>query len=628
KPSDTWEEFLVDATTWTWTTETGSGYVKLKGDASFAPGNKVDVHIEWTLEDEDQLIEFKWKTTNDWKEFADVQQIIRNGQIEVNGATTDNWYRFYKTDDTLLDGQLPADVSYNNITDSLKNRYKLVGNSKDIDWRWDSTFDKNGTPTTSDVTVNCVNTNGKYGSNGYVEHVFNIGAVSKGQYVETIQHWHDAETIYLATLRNLEMDGVGVDRRLTTDSGNTVDSDHWGGMCYPSNASDRSSHVLNDGTDEVAIKFSGFRTLSKILIYVSAITSAGGTDLRARVVTDSAGDPSGTLGHANLTNTVELSSLSAGWNEITFTEGSLTAATSYWLRFDLENYSGSDTITFTTAYGASLSSLDTIDNDWFKDYKEYTGSWSATDQGECLVVLMYGASNAGYYNIMRYGTDGNMITGGATPGTGYYPPIKNDETTLYRTIVQIRPVDDVWKATKDLADEGIIDESSWGLSTVWAGFYEGPSAPDAKQFWDNQFGPDTEDSIYVCDQDTNQNEVLSEWNGITTNLDQETTDGPVVHSGDWVDTRIENYDASGNWEDTGPGLQIKEDRWGVWEFWFKVTDNFAADDEPEVKFYNLGGSGGVTLTGCRFSYLVVTADSSSSSSSESSSSSSSSSEIF
>jgi hypothetical protein len=159
KPNAVWEEFLVDDASWTWTTEVGRGYVRLKGDAFFAPGNKIAVHIEYTLEDKDQLIEFKWKTTNNYKDFADVQQIVRNGRINVNGGneTPDGcWYRVYKKDDSIEDGPLPANITFNNITDSLENRYKLQGNSKDIDWRWNGSFDKNGVVTPSDVTIRIV----------------------------------------------------------------------------------------------------------------------------------------------------------------------------------------------------------------------------------------------------------------------------------------------------------------------------------------------------------------------------------------------------------------------------------------------------------------------------------------
>ena len=172
KPSAEWEEFLVDQATWEWSMDSGTGWVKLIGDAYFAPGNKIHVHMEYTLEDEDTLLEIKQRTTNDWKDFAAVEQVYRNGQIDVNGGGSDCWYRVYRGDGKGIhaDGQLPADVSFNNITDSLQNRYKLIGNSKDIDWRWDDTYDKNGTPTTSDITINVVNTDGKYGSNGYVEH--------------------------------------------------------------------------------------------------------------------------------------------------------------------------------------------------------------------------------------------------------------------------------------------------------------------------------------------------------------------------------------------------------------------------------------------------------------------------
>ena len=110
KPGAVWEEFLVDAGSWTWTTEVVSGYVKLMGDAGFAPAGKIAVHIEWTLEDADKLIEFKWRTDNSYKNFADVQQIIRNGQIDVNGAGAESYYKFYPIGADNIIGDLPDDA--------------------------------------------------------------------------------------------------------------------------------------------------------------------------------------------------------------------------------------------------------------------------------------------------------------------------------------------------------------------------------------------------------------------------------------------------------------------------------------------------------------------------------------
>jgi len=229
KPNAIWEEFLVDEVEWTWSTDSGTGWVKLIGDAEFGPAGKFPVHLEWYLADDDQFLKITWRTTNGWKDFADTKAIFRNGQIAIEGNETGNWCRTYNSDGSIhADEDLPTDSSHNNITEDLKNEYRLW-NQKFIWWKWDSTFDKNGTPTTSDVDINIVNTNGKYGSNGYVEHSIKTGAVLKGEYVETVHYWHDAETYYMATLRNFEMSG-GTDRRYEAGGGNTVDSSKWFGL--------------------------------------------------------------------------------------------------------------------------------------------------------------------------------------------------------------------------------------------------------------------------------------------------------------------------------------------------------------------------------------------------------------
>lgn len=49
-----------------------------------------------------------WKL---WKDFADTEQVIRNGQIRVNDSETDNWYRVYDTDGHIRAdgaGEFPA----------------------------------------------------------------------------------------------------------------------------------------------------------------------------------------------------------------------------------------------------------------------------------------------------------------------------------------------------------------------------------------------------------------------------------------------------------------------------------------------------------------------------------------
>jgi len=245
KITDEWDEVLFDAVAWTWSTDSGGGWVKLIGDAEFGPAGKLPVHCEWYLGDEDQFLKITVRIDNNFKDYADTKFIVRNGQIQVNGDPNDNWYRIKNADGSIhAEGPLPADASHNNLAENLKNEYKLW-NNKYIWWKWDSEWDDNGTPTTSDVDINISSANSKYGSNGYTEHVYKTGASAKNTYKETVHYWHDAETYYMATLRNFEMSG-GTDRRLQGDGGNTLDNSKWFGLEFNDGAEFVPSPYLLD----------------------------------------------------------------------------------------------------------------------------------------------------------------------------------------------------------------------------------------------------------------------------------------------------------------------------------------------------------------------------------------------
>ena len=90
KITDSWTEILFDAVSWTWSTDSGTGWVKLIGDADFGPAGKLPVHVEWYLADGDQFIKITVRIDNNWKNYADSKFIVRNGQIRVNDNPNDN----------------------------------------------------------------------------------------------------------------------------------------------------------------------------------------------------------------------------------------------------------------------------------------------------------------------------------------------------------------------------------------------------------------------------------------------------------------------------------------------------------------------------------------------------------
>jgi hypothetical protein len=622
KTGPNWTYHLVDEVSWTWTTDSGSGWVKLIGDTDFA-GGKIVVHVEWTLEDGDKFLEVKWKMTNNFKDLDDSKMVVRNGQIGVNGATTDNWYRFYKTDDSLLDGQLPADAGpYNESTDSLQPQYRLIGNSKSIHWKWETTWDNNGSSSTTNVDVGCVNTNGKYGSNGYVYHEFNTGAWDKGTYKEVTMHWHDVETYFGASLNVFEMNGTN--RNWTGDSGNTVKQ-----LC-PQGIILTSEHVVyslaNLLDERIAVKIAGGgQTVSSIYVQLSSwLSSPTSGSIKVGIMDDSSGSPSGSyresgnaMGSLDATNITTTET----WFEVSLTTATtLTKDTTYWVIIDvdtdkpdvaIEGFYSDDGNAYLTdgIYGEVHT------NSWYTGYKASTdgGAWSALfTHGAFGVVLISSTPGDSAYGLWapdgKYGTARNYFDQNAQ--SDFRPLIKNDETTLYRTVFQIKPLDDAWKATKDAIDDAYFAATA---TFTWAGFEQGNTAPDAKQFWASDWAGEGQNymDIFNTDNPTGDDQD-AEWNGTDTNIPQATTDSPPVQSGNWdyaSSTQIDCYLVSGNnWETNGVGLTIDAQEWATWEWWFKVTDNFVAADTPEVEYHNEAGGGGVALNSCRFTFQIAAAE--------------------
>ena len=145
----------------------------------------------------------------------------------------------------------------------------------------------------------------------------------------------------------------------------------------------------------------------------------------------------------------------------------------------------------------------------------------------------------------------------------------------------------------------MIWESSWGSETVWTGFKTAQDGSN-KVLYDDGAGP----TITGVNIFNSVGGATSEYNGTDTNPPGTT----IAQAGSLLssDKYWRNHSGLGgaDWENDGVGLIIDEDTWGVWEFWFEVADEFATDDEPEAKYWNDSGGGGVELLGLRWSYLV------------------------
>ncbi len=594
QPTSAWVTKLFDEVSWTWTTDSGTGWVKLIGDAEYS---KIILHAEWLLGDDDTLLSITWRTTNTWKDLAEVRLLVRNGQIKVNGDGTDNWYRAYKTDGTIVDGQLPADASYTQSADSLTDRYKLIGNSKDIDWRIGAQYVKDGTSYDADYVLNVVDTNSKYGANGYVQHSVSVGAVDKNSWAEWSFSWHDAETDYLASLRLFEMSG-GTNRNYTSASGNTVDADHWFG--YEESNNNWGWTALSTQDQKIAIKLQGIASVDKVLLRMNG-SSFNGT-LTVGLQGDSGGSPDGSWIDSATASYVDSDVPDAtGWAEKTL---SATATPTnrtdiVWLVVHLSSLS-SGSVSFVRTDAPVGEDVTTVNCLGEKIYSG--GSWGSLSNRLISSFLLYGKSDMGYVGpTNRYTLNQSIFK---TLSSDYYPQIKNDQSTLYRTVFQIKPLDDAWKATRDADNEAYFDNDTGG--TAWGGWET--AGDSTKWFIDDGAGPASAGfNIFVTDAKSGGQQD-AEWNGTDTNISQVTTDEPPESSGgvDTTDDRIECYHASNpnNWEDHSLSNLISQNNWGTWEFWFKVANDFTDNDTPEVKYFNTAGGGGVQLTGCRFTYLI------------------------
>jgi len=233
--------------------------------------------------------------------------------------------------------------------------------------------------------------------------------------------------------------------------------------------------------------------------------------------------------------------------------------------------------------------------------KIYETSWPDLDVTEIMPFLLYGKSDCGICFLNKYGINDSMFQNLVT--SNEYPQIKNDQTTLYRTVFQFKALDDAWQGSKDADNDGYFQKTD---AFTWAGFYKDTTAPTGKYFWDNAFGPGSPSygSIYVCDTKNNGMQD-AEWNGTDTNIPHVTTDAPPDPAGEWdtANVEIDNYaTATNNWEDVGMGFTTGVGTWGTLEWWFKVCDEFVVDDAPEVKFYNVGKTGDIIT---RFTFKII-----------------------
>ncbi len=414
-----------------------------------------------------------------------------------------------------------------------------------------------------------------------------------------------AEAIFYATLRLFEMDGGGTDRRMAP-TGNTVDSFRPMGMGYPVPLTENRAAQIIDDTVKRGQKFTGVSRIEKLWFSISSVDGTGGDSLKISIQPDATGEPSGTP-VTGLSEEMLFSSLSTGWQEITFTGADLTKANFYWVVW--EHIGGGDTTDYIYQFMASrVGEQDTFPLDYFPLEDSYVaGSWGNVSTVSCLCVVLWGKGDAGLSCLLRYQDNGAEITG--TLPDGALPQIKNDEDTLYRCVVQIEAVDEVWKCTKD-ADNDCLVQAGTIIGSAWTGFEE-TATPHAsnKTLYDNQFGPDAAESVYILDIGTGGVQT-EEWNGLDTNIPQASTDSPPTQCGDIPTTAgaIDGWESSSvNWEDTGLGLQSLQYEIITFEIWFKVNANFAVDDDPEIRYTNVAGGGGVAMAGMTFRFLVVTA---------------------
>lgn len=413
-----------------------------------------------------------------------------------------------------------------------------------------------------------------------------------------------AEAIFFATLRLFEMDGGGTDRRMAP-TGNTVDSYRPMGSGYADPLTECRAAYFVDSSYARAIKFTGISRVEKVFFGCSNVDGAGGDSLRVSIQADATGEPSGSP-LTDLSSTVLFSSLSfgTGWNEITFTGANLTKTNSYWVV--LEHMGGGDDSDYLAIWMASRTGED-FTLDYFPMIDSRNGGWGDSETDVLLQVVIWGKGDAGLSTLLRYQDDGAEIT--AYLPDNALPQIKNDESTLYRCVVQIEAVDSQWRCSKD-ADNDCLIQAGTIVGSSWTGFEE-TSTPHAtnKTLYDDQFGPDAADSVYICDVPTGGDQT-TEWNGLDTNIPHPTPT-PIIQCGVIPATAgaIDGWEsASQNWEDVGVTQYIDQYDIMTFEFWFKVNANFAVDDDPEIRYTNVAGGGGEAMAGLTWRFIVVSAE--------------------
>jgi len=143
-----------------------------------------------------------------------------------------------------------------------------------------------------------------------------------------------------------------------------------------------------DGNASLAQSFevTGTQTVKTVDLWLKKTGSPTGT-LTLRIETDNAGEPSGTLAHANLTTTLAESSLSASYGDMTFafsTGASISGSTPYWLVLSTDR---SASETNYVSWGADGSSPSYADGEMMS---ELSSSWSAESKDAVFEVFAEG----------------------------------------------------------------------------------------------------------------------------------------------------------------------------------------------------------------------------------------------
>jgi len=254
----------------------------------------------------------------------------------------------------------------------------------------------------------------------------------------------------MASLMVFEMNGT--DRRLTGDGGNTVKQLCPQGITNPSDSTFQIVQSANGAKYKVAAKIYGSgQTLDKIYIQLNRVSSPEG-NITIGITLDDGGSPavawetSGTVSGTSLQTTLT-------WETIDVANYTLDKDTVYWVVVDatqIDNSGPTDAV-----YVGRADTATDKTGVWYFGYKEYVASWSSLDTNKALAFILEATDDSDYGLLApdsQYGNDEDNFDSGVL-GSLVQPQIKNDQITLYRTVLQIKPLDADWKATKDGDEE-------------------------------------------------------------------------------------------------------------------------------------------------------------------------------